>query len=327
MQRHTLRFMLGVALIATLFAGAVYAVVNPVTPPDPPHNNFNRATYVWGTTDELGTDQKQQTLLNFCRDRGVNVVFLDIWRYLGGGNYTTTNRNLVMKFVDAAHKSGIRVYALAGNVDWGTNHSWVMENIIQRLARYQAEYNTSYPAADFDGVLYDVEYWTDEVNYPASTNLPGLCDLVRATRRNLDDLPVGVFAGFFLKDSTSTRPTVNYNGKLAQDGEHLMDACDFVVVGTYRDTAVDNAGNGQPGQITLFQPWYDYAKQDGKSVSLYAGSETINISPSYITYYGETKTAMEAEHSTLTNAFRVTTDSVFMGVAVHDYIGWKAMAN
>jgi hypothetical protein len=174
-------------------------------------------------------------------------------------------------------------------------------------------------------MILDVEYWTDEVTYPPSTNLPGLLDLVKSIQQR--DIVVGLFAAFYLKDSTGSRATVTYAGAAKQDGAHMMDVANFIAVGTYRDHANDGGAESGPGQISLFQPWFDYAKVDGLERGLYAGAETTNVTPSYITYYGATKTAMEAELTTLSNAFSTTTESVFLGVAVHDYAGWNAMSN
>lgn len=303
----------------------------PVAPltnrPVPPNSNFARAMFVWVTgtpsQDPLDTDNDQQALINFLDDTnvGCNVIFLDIWNYLGGGNWTNTKRDRVMKFVDAAHLSGCKVYALAGNVDWGTNHSWVMKNIVNPVLAYNSMADRA--SEKFDGFLLDVEYWTDEISYPPATNLPGFCDLVKAIKTT-SNLEVGCFSAFFLKDNSGTRPNISYNGKLAQDGEHMMDVCDFVVVGAYRDHAEDNGTDGS-GQITFFQPWYDYASVQSRNLGLYCGSETINVSPGYVTYFGGTKAAMEAEHTIISNTFRTTTDSVFLGQAVHSYDGWKAM--
>lgn len=298
--------------------------VTPVTPPVPLNSNYARSIFIWGTTDEITSDTNKQNILNWCRDRGINTVYLDIWRFLGGANWTTANKDNVAEFIDAAHKSGIEVYAMAGNVDWAVNQAWVNKNVIWPIQKYNAMHNASFPKSRFDGIVLDVEYWTDEVTYPPATNLPGLCDLVKSIQTKTN-LPVGVFSAFYLKDNTGTRPNITYNGKTAQDGEHLMDTCDFVVVGAYRDTANTNPGNGQPGQIQLFQPWYDYAKTVGKNLSLYCGLETINVLPDYITYYSQTRTFMEGEQTTISNQFQVMTDSVFLGAAIHDYLGHKAM--
>lgn len=299
--------------------------VSPLTNrPVPPNSNFRRALFTWVTAssgqDPLDTDNDQQDLIDFCGDEGINVLFLDIWVYLGGSNWTNSKRDDMMKFIEAAHKSGIRVYALAGNVDWGVNHQWVMKNIVEPVVAFN-----SIVVEGFDGFILDVEYWTDEQNYPASTNLPGLCDLVKAIKA-ATNLEVGLFSAFYLKDNSSTRANVSYNGKSAQDGEHMMDTADFVVVGAYRDHAEDGGSESGPGQITLFQPWYDYAKTVGKNFGLYCGSETINTSPSYVTYYGSSKSAMETEHTKISDEFKVATNAVFLGQAIHSYDGLKAMS-
>jgi hypothetical protein len=281
--------------------------------------------FVWVTSqasqDPLDTDNDQQSLLNFCGTVGNNVIFLDVWLYLGGANWTAAKVSRMRQFLDVAHRSGIRVYALCGAPDWGTNHAWVMSNIVEPVIAFNAM--GTQQSHQFDGVCLDVEYWTDEGTYPPSTNLPGLLDLVKAIKSRSDgELAVGVCAGFFLTDGTRT--AIDYDGTLQVDGYHMMDVADFVVVMAYRDHAEDNGTDG-PGQETLLQPWYDYASQVGKNFGLYCGSETINITPTYITYYGATKATMEAQHTLISMYFTSTTNSVFVGQAVHSYDGWKAM--
>lgn len=301
--------------------------INPVTPPVPQNSNLNRAMYLYSGGDPLSTDQKIQAILNFCNAQGVNTIFLDIWAYLGGGNWTSTKLARMQAMVLNAHLSGIKVYAYAGNTDWGYNQQWVLKNIVQPYQKYQAL--ASLVHQRFDGISLDVEYWTD-ANQQASVACPQLCDLVRAVR-HITGQPVGVFGAFFLKDNTGTRPSFSYQGKTAQDGEFLMDNADFVVVGAYRNHAQDNGTDG-PGQISLFQPWYDYAKQAGENLGLYCGSETQNIQPAYTTYFGMTKAQMEAQHTLISQAFApagtlaAPGNSVFLGQAVDEYVSWSAMS-
>lgn len=296
------------------------------SPPTPPNNNLARSMFVWVTSnssqDPLNNDSQMSDLITFCGNNGVNVLYLDIWLYLGGSNWSTTKVNRMKKFLDAAHKSGIRVYALAGNTDWAINQSWVQKNIIKRLADYQAL--ATVPGHRFDGVCLDVEYWTDG-NQDADVSCPALCDLIRNVRDQLN-VPVGVFTAFWLKDNSASRPTFSYQGKTAQNGEFLMDNADFVIVGAYRDHANDGGSESGPGQITPFQPWYDYAGNSGVNKSLFCGFETINTSPAYVTYYGASKSSMESKHTTISNVFTSTDNSVFVDQAVHSYDGWKAMS-
>ncbi len=289
--------------------------------PVPPNADPHRAMFMWVTStasqDPLDTDNDQQAVMTHCAAVGCNVLFLDIWRYLGGANWTTAKVTRMKQFLDLAHRSGIKVYALAGDLGWGTSHQWVMKNIIEPLCAYNALCQQA--SQQFDGIVLDVEYWADEVAYPPATNLPGLCDLIHAIKvRGDGKLAVGVFAAFYLKDNTGTRPNLDYKGKSAQDGEHLMDAADFVVVGAYRDTAAE--------QIALFEPWYDYASQVGLNLGLYCGAETIDVQPSNITYFGQGKAYMESQFTVISATEKVATNAAYIGIAVHSYDGWKAMS-
>lgn len=297
--------------------------VTPVTPPIPQNSNVIRAMYNYLNPDNtIDTDQHLQTLLNFCSSNGANVIFQDIYAYLGGSNWTSAKLTRMQTAVKYMHLSGIRVYAYSGNTDWGKNQQWVQKNIVYPLLKYQ---DIADGLQSFDGVHLDVEYWTD-AGQQADVACPQLCDLGRNIKHTTG-LPVGCFAAFFLKDNTGSRPSFSYQGKTAQDGEFLMDNFDQVVVGAYRNHAQDNGTDG-PGQISLFQPWYDYENQAGKNVGLLCASECANISPAYTTYFGMTKTAMEAQHALISQNFiqSPTTQSVFLGQAVDSYQSWSVMS-
>lgn len=302
--------------------------VTPCTNPGvPPNSNLARAMYLWNPSSTIDTDNHLQTLLNFCCNNGVNVVFIDFYSYLGGANWTAARLTRMQTALDNMHKSGIRVYALSGDVSWTYNQQWVLKNLVQPYMRYQ---NVATSVTHrFDGWSVDLEYWTD-ANQQASVACPQLCDFIRALKE-ITGQPVGAFAAFYLKDNTGTRPSFSYQGKTAQDGEFIMDNADFVVVGAYRNHANDNGTDG-PGQITFFQPWYDYAKQAGKNIGLYCASETQNQQPAYITYFGMTRTQMEAQHALISAAFApagtlaAPIGSVFLGQAIDEYVSWAAMS-
>lgn len=294
--------------------------VQTVAAPTPPNNNLARSLFVWtanngSANDILDTDAKIQDLLDHCATYGINVLFFDIYAYLSKANWTGARQQRMQLLVERAHQSGIQVYALAGNVDWGVNHKWVMENIILYLRRYQDQATEQ---QRFSGVILDVEYWTDEGTYPAATNVPGLLDLVRRFRDHLQ-VPVGIFAAFYLVgngNEVAARTNLSYRGISAQDGEHMCDHCDFIVVGAYDDLAA--------GQDNRFQSWYDYATATGtdrgKNVGLYLGSETLDDGGlAGISWWQEGRAAMEAAHTTHSGAFFVTGNSCFLGHAIHDY--------
>jgi hypothetical protein len=197
-----------------------------------------------------------------------------------------------------------------------------MTNIVKNLAQYNSMANdttTSNDGGKFDGVMLDVEYWTVG-GYDAQVQVPAFCDFMASMRKVLD-IPVGCFASQWqILDGSGQ--SVTYKSKTALEGVHLMDNSDFVCVACY-----SNNNNGTDGavQITMFQPWYDYAKAEGRNFGLWCGSETIGPASGQ-TYYGKTKTVMEQNHTAISNAFRSTTNAAFRGQAVHDYKNYSAMS-
>jgi hypothetical protein len=314
--------------------------------------------FVWipspigGIDDPLGTDNSQQKLLKFCSDNGVNVIFLDMYNYLGGATWSSANQVIVKKFIAVARASGIRVMALCGADDWAQKQSWVLTNIVRTIASFNAmseapllafqkykkfppNTNTTIKANDvlyaineaismtytggaFDGVMLDVEYWTLDP-YDASTEVPGLCDLITAMRRILN-IPVGCFTTDKLMDPSQAQ-NVTYRGITQIEGQHLMDSASFVCVACYSNNSV--------AQIGMFNPWYLYASQSGRNCGLWCCSETGDdpSDPSGAsTYKGFAKTDMEANHTAISNNFTVPSNSVFRGQAIDPYSAYLQMS-
>lgn len=290
------------------------------TPPMPQNGNMDRAMYVWvgsvgSTSDPLRNDTQQNNLITFCGNNGVNVVFLDIWNYLGAGNWSAANRDVMKKFVSSCHASGIRVMALVGNSDWGHNLQWVGKNIIKRIAEFNAAGElvaATYEGAWFDGVMFDVEYWT-VAGYNAQAELPGFLDLMKSTRQVLN-VPVGCFASQW--HVSSAAQTVTYNGITQLEGYHLMDVTDHVVVACY-----NNSGSTQ---VAMFQPWFDYVTQNTDKAGLWCGSET-GPGQGTQSYNGMTKAQMEAQHAVVSAQFAVTSSLSFRGQAIDPYSSYLTM--
>lgn len=264
--------------------------------------------FVWVGTPGTSADPLGQALITFCGSVGVNVLFLDIWNYLGGDNWTNARRDTMKSFIATANASGIRVYALAGNTDWGRNQQWVGRNIVRPLAAINAY------AHAFDGVLFDVEYWTD-TGYDAQANLPGLLTLLTTTRQVLGK-PVGLFATQWLMAGQ----TVNYRGETKTEGQLMLDVADHIVVACY-----DNNAGTAPGarQIAEFADWFAYAQINPGSASLWCGSETGLPGP--FGYQGSTKAVMEASHQAISSTFAVSTSLAFRGQAIDAYASYSTM--
>lgn len=302
--------------------------VSAVAIPTPQNSNMDRAMFVWvpqvgGATDPLSSDANMNSVLSWCTNHGVNVIFLDMYQYLGGGNWSTTHAQTYQKFIHFAHASGIRVMALAGNTDWGHNQQWVANNIIRHIAQYQAYCvnNTTNPNGQFDGVMLDVEYWT--VTGYTTTEPVGLCDLMLAMKKVLN-IPVGCAATQWLADGTSAALTFSYNGGPTQlEGLNLMDCADFVAVMAYY--------NSSTTQIATFQNWFNYASQTGEAdnIGLWCTSLTDSGqgTASYWTGAAGALATMETAHTAISSSFTASpnTNMSFRGQAINDYASYSQM--
>lgn len=294
-----------------------------IPPPVPPNGNLDRAMFVWvpqigGASDPLSTDARMQTLLDFCAANGVNLLFLDIYRYIGGANWDVTNGHatVMAKFIHWAHASGIRVYALAGDTGWGQNHQWVAGNIIRNLAQFNALAQTgpiTNEAGAFDGLIFDVEYWTGTYT---EADPAGFCDLMNSARRILD-IPVGCAATQWLADPASAALTFTYRGVSQIEGLHLLDQSDFVAVMCYSNNA---GGTDGATQIAMMQAWYNHALVSRNGLLCVSDVQGGLGSQSYA---GETKAVMEQNHAAISVAY--ATNLAFRGQAVQDYASYVSM--
>lgn len=299
-------------------------VVSAVSIPTPPNGDMDRSMFVWvptvgGATDPLSSDANMNSLLSLCSTNGVNVLYLDIWVYLGGGNWSTAHAQTFQKFIHYAHASGIRVLALCGNVDWGTNQQWVMGNIVKNISQYQAYCASTSTNTEgyFDGVILDAEYWT--VGGYTSTDVIGMCDLMKAMRSVLQ-MPIGFAPTWWSTDPGSAALSFTYDGYTGLEGFHLMNTADFCVIQAYANTAAS--------QESKMQYWFNYASQVGFNLGLYCASLTDSGfgSASYYTGAAGAKATMETAHTAISNYFTASgTNASFRGQAIEQYSTYKNM--
>lgn len=303
--------------------------VSAVTPPTPPNSNLDRAMFTWvGTAgssgDPLSSDSKMQSLLNWCSSNGVNLLFLDMYGYLGGGNWTTAHYQTVQKFIHYAHASGIAVWGLAGNTNWGQDQQWVLGNIVRPFMQYQAladSASSTYIDGAFDGFMLDVEYWT--VQGYTSADPIGLCDLVTAMKRIMN-VPVGCFLTQWL--ATSSGLSITYNGNSNYEGLVILDVVDVVAVACYSNNSGGTTGSTQ---ISMLQPWFNEGSSTGvaKNRGMWCTSLTDSGQPTGESYSGESKATMESNHTAISSNFTASpnTNASFRGQAIEDYASYSQM--
>lgn len=278
-----------------------------------PNSNLGRAMFVWDKS-LVDTTQKALELVSFCTANAVNTILLSMYSWIGGTNWSVENICGLSTLIRSLKDAGIMVHALAGNHDWPQNQNWVKTNITSSIGSY----NKIYPRAAFDGVVFDIEYWTQ--TYDLDEYLPKFCKLIAATRSYLN-IPVGCFVARFLLDGG--RDNIEYDGVNDVDGVHLVKWSDMIFVGSYGNTA--NTGSNM-GQIEMMADWIEVADDQLRCAKqIWSCTETKDVSPSWITYYGKMKSEMETEHAIISSAYNSVDGSSFVGQAIHDYDAYRNM--
>jgi hypothetical protein len=265
-------------------------------------------------SDPLETPEKRLAAINVCVAQKINVIYLDMFQYLGSTNSTATHISRIQSFIAACSVLNIAVWAFSGAMDWSKSalQGWVAANITGHITDYNS---SSTSDQRFSGFMLDVEYWLDGTQ-TATNGLAGLNGLINTMRTSLG-LPVGAFAAPFLMDNS--RLNITYNGNSKQEGAHLMDVASAIVVGSYRRYALPFSN--QSGQIQLMQPWIDYAATG--VANLYCGYETNDLGDPNVSYFQSTYSDLYTQEAIINTQFAAT--QKFKGSAIHDYAGFGAL--
>jgi hypothetical protein len=260
-------------MFPSLFIATLIALMQP---PIPPNGDLYRAFFVWhfNQTDSiLQSETYQQELINTCDKNGYNLIFLGVEPFLSPKGYSEANEIAVRNLIRALHQSGIEVHAVMGQGGtygdpyarspngYGSNQGWAIENIIKPIQ----DYNSRAPDdSKFNGFLLDNEYYNNGKNSYRLSETIGTFDLLRIAHQMLPGLKIGHTPNWLLADEQHAY-YINYNGKNNMEGFHILDQCDYVVVQTYR--------NNPSLQISMFNPWLDYASRSGRQVGIMIASD------------------------------------------------------
>jgi len=164
-----------VSLVAMTWASAVHAADAP--------RQQQRAVWVWNNWVASEADRRVD-LLAFCKQRGINVLFLHIMP-----EDLRVRPNDFRALLTEAHQQGVKVQALAGAPEWvfadkRTRLQWFLEGVVK--------FNDEGPAeARFDGVHLDVEPY-DTLEWKAGPLEVGkrYLEMLEFTRAQIGALPL-----------------------------------------------------------------------------------------------------------------------------------------
>ena len=252
-----------------------------------------RAMWVWSWSDA-------GSVVQLAQSRGVDTLFVAVPPDL------TTSPSLprVRDLVTQARGAGLRVDALGGDPGWVDNPTWAVDHWVR----------PTIATGLFTGLHVDVEPWTTTAwttrqATTVSKYLTLLDRLVTAsgTRPVEADIP-------FWFDQVKA-------GKKSTLDKEAMRRVSAVTIMAYRNTAA-----GADGTLAVAAAELASAASLGKPVRI--GQETNYLGPDPTeakqTFYGQTLTRMNDQLAQVDSGAR--TYATYVGIAVHDFTGYAAMA-
>ena len=248
---------------------------------------------LWIFSDEISTLAARDTLVQRSTASGVTDLYLSVYR--SGTN--SAGRKMyedgdIADLIAKAHLNGLAVWAAYGDTDWPAIGCSPAAWPLQRMAEVVA-YNAANPAAQFDGVILDVEPPEPQ----SEADFQNLLALYQCTRSFLPaELDVAVAIRFYW-DAPVAYPV---GGTVKPVYQHIIDLdLDQVVVMGYRDFAGTANCNESGGLICLDQDEIAYADTVLKPGLILVGLETSNCAPGcgaeYVTFFEEGQAALNSE--------------------------------
>jgi len=243
----------------------------------------HRGMWLWNTEDMLGSEEKQEKLVDFCGKKGITEIFLQLpydVQEKNGEQVINWDRPGTALLLSRLHKAEIKIHALDGAPKYALKewHGHVLATI-----RSVIRYNESVRAAErFDGMRYDnepyilpefsgvqkesiVEQYMELLNL--SKNLTGTAGLEFGV-----DIPF-----WFDQKNEFFEPIAEYRGRPLT--ECVLDVVDNVGIMDYRTQAY-----GADGVIAHALGELEYASAKGKKV--FIGLETSDLPDETLLEFG-----------------------------------------
>ncbi|QGN58200.1 hypothetical protein [Nostocoides sp. HKS02] len=251
-----------------------------------------RAMWVWDTSTPAAT-------VALASSQGITELYAAVPPHVDSSPQLAQLRDLSQR----AAAAGIRVDALGGDPTWIDNQSWAVDSWLR----------PAIATGLFAGVHVDIEPYT------TSAWTTSQAKVVKKWLATLDTLRTAAGATPMQADIPFWLDQVSVNGSTL-DSE-IIRRTSGVTVMAYRNTA-----GGADGSIALSAHAVHAGELLGRPVRIGAETDYLGTDPAAAkqTFYGSTRTAMEAQLSALAGAYAGST--AYAGLAIHDAAGYAAMA-
>ncbi|GIP25306.1 hypothetical protein J23TS9_04360 [Paenibacillus sp. J23TS9] len=252
-----------------------------------------KATWLW----DASLIENPGTVLDFCKEQGVNVIFLQIQKNVEAEQYR--------KFISEAHQEDISVHALDGKPQWAYQEQ---QTEADQFMDWVLDYNRkASPEERFAGIQLDVE------PYQLKRWERDQTGVVNEWSRNMEEWTnKGRNGGLYMSAAVPF-----WLGKIEADDSSgslsrwMLGRFDALAVMSYRDS-------GQK-MVDLSKEMLNEADQLGKSV--WIGMELGDTKEGdHVSFFGKSLPVMEEE---MKQVYRLGDSySSFAGLAVHHYEAW-----
>lgn len=261
----------------------------------------SRALWVWDSPPILQDVSARQRFLEFCRERGVDIAWIQVARSPAGNRLQHENgwRDLLRD----AHRAGVNVHALDGDPSYALRQRhYVVLTLVDTIVRFNRD---APPDARFDGIHLDNEPYLLagwELPVVRERLLAEYLELnarVQQAMRNEGGLEFGVDIPFWWPSP------------------EILDLVDNVAIMAYR-----NVADGNDGIVALARPLLEYGHRTAARV--FVGVETslaASVELPKLTFDGLSNEAMDHELALADAAF--TGHGGYAGFAIHHYVPYR----
>jgi hypothetical protein len=263
----------------------------------------DRAMWTWHDVD-VSTAARQNTLLNFAAERGVNVIFLHSEDMLD-------KPKLLSAFLTRAAAKGMKVELLFGASTWAltANHNIPLQ-LLKRVNTFVSGLSGARPV----GVHFDIEphalpEWnTDPVSL--GNQLLSLYGKLMAAKAPGLYINADIAMGYEYLSLT--------RGGVTKSLSHWMvDSTDRTTLMDYRDYS-----SGEDSILSHALHPVSYAAIQRKR-TVVGVETTCNVQPTKVTFCEEGNRHMETQLSTVNTYFRP--NAGYGGIAIHDYANYRKL--
>lgn len=242
-----------------------------------------RAMWLWKTKELLEDDRSQDQLLDFCQERRITEIFLQLPYEKGekdGIREIIWDQSKIRSLLFKLHSAEIRIHALDGDPRFSLRewHDHVIATI-QSIVQFN---QSAKPDERFDGIRYDNEPYLlpNFAGIQKESILKQYLDLLRISKSISESagLEFGVDIPFWFDQRNEFfEPITEMEGRPLT--EHILDIVDNIGIMDYRTEAY-----GADGVIVHALGELGYASEKGKKV--FVGLETTNVPDETILEFG-----------------------------------------